>query len=53
MNDKTDYTPASSYVRVSSDRLDVDLSVSAQLRALREYAQKNEYLVAREYVDEA
>ena len=32
---------------------DVDLSVAAQLRALRDYAQKNGYLVAREYVDEA
>ena len=38
---------------VSSDRQDVDLSVAAQLRALRDYAQKNGYLVAREYVDEA
>ena len=35
------------------DRQDVDLSVSAQLRALREYAEKNDYLVASEYVDEA
>ncbi len=34
-------------------RQDVDLSVSAQLRALRGYAQKHGYLVAREYVDEA
>ena len=29
-------TPAALYARVSSDRQDVDLSVSAQLRALRE-----------------
>ena len=28
-------TPAALYARVSSDRQDVDLSVSAQLRALR------------------
>ena len=28
------------YVRVSSDRQDVDLSVAAQLKALREYAAK-------------
>ena len=41
------------YARVSSDRQDVDLSVSAQLRALRDYAEKNGYVVAREYVDEA
>ena len=30
-----------------------DLSISAQLRALRDYAEKNNYLVAREYIDEA
>ena len=53
MNDRLDPTPAALYARVSSDRQDVDLSVSAQLRALREYAEKNGYLVAREYVDEA
>ena len=46
-------TLAALYARVSSDRQDVDLSVSAQLRALRDYAQKNGYLVAREYIDEA
>jgi len=32
---------------VSSDRQDVDLSVAAQLPALRDYAEKNGYLVAR------
>ena len=48
-----DYTPAALYARVSSDRQDVDLSVSAQLRTLRDYAKKNGYLVAREYIDEA
>ena len=46
-------TPAALYARVSSDRQDVDLSVAAQLRALRDYAEKNRYSVAREYVDEA
>ena len=46
-------TPAALYARVSSDRQDVDLSVAAQLRALREYAKANGYSVAREYVDEA
>ena len=46
-------TPAALYARVSSDRQDVDLSVSAQLRALKEYAMANGYSVAREYVDEA
>ena len=46
-------TPAALYARVSSDRQDVDLSVSAQLRALKDYARANSYSVAREYVDEA
>ena len=53
MNERTDYTPVALYARVSSDRQDVDLSIAAQLRALRDYAQKNGYIVAREYVDEA
>ena len=53
MNQHTDYAPVALYARVSSDRQDVDLSVSAQLRALRDYAEKNGYIVAREYVDEA
>ncbi len=53
MKDRLDLIPVALYARVSSDRQDVDLSVSAQLRALRDYAGKNGYLVAREYVDEA
>ena len=53
MNERHDYTPAALYARVSSDRQDVDLSVAAQMRALRDYAEKNGYIVAREYVDEA
>ena len=53
MTDRPEPTPAALYARVSSDRQDVDLSVSAQLRALREYAEKNNYLVVREYIDEA
>ena len=46
-------TPAALYARVSSDRQDVDLSVADQMRALRDYAEKNDYSIAREYVDEA
>ena len=46
-------TPAALYARVSSERQDVDLSVAAQLRALRDYAKKNGYSIARQYVDEA
>ena len=53
MKDRLDLIPAALYARVSSERQDVDLSVAAQLRALRDYAEKNGYLVAREYVDEA
>ncbi len=53
MSERIDRTPAALYARVSSDRQDVDLSVSAQLRALRDYADKNDYEVVREYVDEA
>ena len=53
MIERYDYTPAALYARVSSDRQDVDLSVAAQLRALRDYADKNGYIVAREFVDEA
>ena len=53
MNQNDSYTPAALYARVSSDRQDVDLSVSAQMRALRDYADKNDYKVVREYVDEA
>jgi len=41
------------YVRVSSDRQDVDLSVAAQLKALREYAAKNGHSVVQEFIDEA
>ena len=53
MSERQDPTPAALYARVSSDRQDVDLSIAAQLRALRDYADKNGYLIAREYVDEA
>lgn len=41
------------YARVSSDRQDIDLSISAQLRALRDHAARNGHQVIREFVDEA
>ncbi len=41
------------YARVSSDRQDIDLSITAQLKALREHASRNGYTVVKEYVDEA
>ena len=53
MSERAEPTPAALYARVSSDRQDVDLSVAAQMRALRDYADKNGYVVVREYVDEA
>ena len=53
MRNENDLTPAALYARVSSDRQDVDLSVAAQLRALRDYADRNGYLAVREYIDEA
>ena len=52
-SERHDPTPVALYARVSSDRQDVDLSVAAQLRALRDYAQKNDCVVVREFVDEA
>ena len=53
MNEKNTHIPAAVYARVSSDRRDVDLSIAAQLRALREYADRNGFIIVREYVDEA
>ena len=53
MSKRNDLLPAALYARVSSERQDVDLSVAAQMRALRDYADKNGYLVVREYIDEA
>lgn len=41
------------YARVSSDKQDTDLSISAQLNNLREYAVRNKYLIIKEFVDEA
>ena len=41
------------YARVSSERQDVDLSITGQLKALREYASRNGYYVVKEYIDEA
>jgi site-specific DNA recombinase len=41
------------YSRVSSDRQDTDLSISAQMRAMRDYSTRNGHEVVREFVDEA
>ena len=41
------------YARVSSDKQEVDLSISAQLKALREYAGTHDYEVITEYIDQA
>ena len=47
------HEPVALYARVSSDRQDVDLSVAAQLRALRDHAANHGQIVVREYIDEA
>ena len=52
-NQKEAHTPVALYARVSSDKQDVDLSVAAQLRALKDFADKNNYFVVQEYIDEA
>ena len=39
--------------RVSSEKQDVDLSISAQLKALRNYAAQHGHEVVSEFVDEA
>ena len=44
---------AAIYSRVSSEKQDVDLSIAAQLKALRGYAAKNDYEVVMEFIDEA
>lgn len=41
------------YARVSSEAQDVELSIAAQLRALRDYAAKNEQQIVYEFIDEA
>ena len=41
MNQRTNPTPVALYARVSSDRQDVELPVAAQLRALRDFAEKH------------
>ena len=53
MSSKSQLIGAALYARVSSDRQDVDLSVAAQLRALRDFAERNGYVVVREFIDEA
>ena len=51
--EKEEHTSVALYARVSSDRQDVDLSVAAQLRALRDYTEKNGHIVVGEFIDEA
>ena len=53
MTDQTNPIPVAIYARVSSDRQDVVLSIGGQLKALREFAENNGYVVVREYIDEA
>jgi DNA invertase Pin-like site-specific DNA recombinase len=48
-----DTKKAAVYARVSSEKQDTDLSISAQFRAIREYAVKHNLDVVKEFVDEA
>lgn len=41
------------YARVSSDKQDINLSITAQLKALRKYAHEHNYHIVAEFVDEA
>ena len=41
------------YARVSSMSQDVDLSISAQLKALRDYARRSGHVMVKEFIDEA
>jgi site-specific DNA recombinase len=41
------------YARVSSEAQDVSLSISAQLKSLREFAERNGHIIVREFVEEA
>ena len=41
------------YARVSSEAQDVSLSIGAQLKALRDYAERNGHVIVREFIDEA
>ena len=41
------------YARVSSEAQDVSLSISAQLKSLREFAERNGHIIVREFIDEA
>lgn len=44
---------AAIYARVSSERRDLALSISAQLRSLREYVSRDGYTVVKEHIDKA
>ena len=50
MKERKNPKPVAIYARVF--RQDADLPVAAQLRTLRDYARKNDYVVVCEYVDE-
>ena len=53
MNETANDLPVVLYARVSSDRQDVDPSVAAQLRALRDYAGRNGFCFVNTYIDQA
>ena len=53
LNHLKSLVPAALYARVSSERQDVDLSITTQLRALRAWAKTNGYRITREFIDRA
>lgn len=53
MNDRTNAHRYAIYARVSSAGQDVDLSITAQVKAMEDYVQEHAGVVARSYADEA
>lgn len=52
MSGLNELTPEAHYARGSSHRRSVYLSMAAQFRDLRDYAERNGYMMAREYAAE-
>ena len=53
MTQQTNPSPVAIYASVPSERQDVALSISGQLKALKAHAENHGHVVVREYVDEA
>ena len=53
MTARTKLRPVAIYARVSSAGQDVDLSITAQVKAMEKYATQNGRAIVRRYIDEA